>query len=531
MAVELTITGNGTFAGGKAALESYSYEEESTPITGEDSAGAVGQLSFSVRANSDTLLLMNDEVELTDQSNGRTRATVVGVSIQNEVASVAANSRLAKLSVERTLAPYSGTLGGALTAYLAACGVTTGFVIDSALTGRSVAFPGYVGNVWELLKQITAIHEFEISLTSSNIVFRPLRQRIAEVNRNASFSQDVQLGELARNVEVVYYQNTYKSSAMVYPKDGIWTDDLEVITVNAGEEVTVELELDVSLMSVDQPTPQAFVYKNHTGSVYAVAGNDGLPIQPAQWLAQGGSVRYEISPDNSKVLLVHVKGASEERYAPYSLSVNSGASNRYSALRVQGTGIFTYANTVTFPTGIDPALTTQEIGATIDFPHMTSYAEAASVGIRTAQRYAAATMTVNASTRVINRAGESGQVVYMTFGQHDTARAGLTFGTFDTAFAGNTFGQYDNIIIAAAQEPFESQAFGNAGGARVRAGDAWYRIRQATITQDSVEYTAEADTLLSDFDLVNAGITFTTFDTRWSGKTFADHALVPLRSS
>lgn len=531
MAVELTIIGNGTFAGGKAALEQYTYEEESTPITGEDTSGAVGQLSFDVRANADSLLLMHDDVELTDESNGRTRATVVGVSIQNQVASVSANSRLSKLNVERTLAPYSGTLGGALTAYLAACGVTSGFVIDSSLTGRSVAFPGYVGNVWELIKQLTAIHEFEVSLTSSNIVIRPLRQRIAETNRNESFSQDVQLGELARSVEVVYYQNTYKNTAMVYPKDNIWRDDLEVITVDAGEEVTVELELDVSLMSVDQPTIQTFVYKDHTGSVYAVAGNDGLPIPPAQWLAQGGSVRYEISPENSKVLLVHVVGASEPRYAPYSLSVNSGVSNRYSALRVQGTGIFTYAETLTFPSGIDPAMTTQEVGATIDFPHLTTYAEAASLGIRTAQKYAQAAMSVQARTRVINRAGEGGQVVYMTYGQHDTLRAGLTFGTFDTAFAGNSFGQYDDIIIAAAQEPFASQAFGNAGGARVRAGDAWYRVRQATITHESVEYTAEADTLLSDFDSVNAGSTFAAFDTRWSGKSFADHALVPLRNS
>lgn len=530
MAVEMNIvSGTGAWLGGRANLENYSVEEEATPITGEDSSGATGQLSFGVVAVEQSIRLMGDEVELTDQSNGRTRATVSALNIKDGAVSVTADSRLSKLVAEKSLAPYSGTLGGALTAYLGACGISTGYVIDSTLTGRSVTYPAYTGEVWEWIKQLCIVEQMEVTLVSSNIIFRPLRTRTADVNKNTARSVDVSNGELAQAVEVVWYDNQYRSNEMVYPKGG-WTPELEVFQVDAGETVVVEIPVDVSLVSVQQPTVQAFVDRYHTGSsVYAVAGNDGLPIQPAQWIAQGGSLTVAIGED-SKTLVVTIVGASEPEYAPYSISVNSGTSNRYSALRIIGTGVFFNAQTITFPTGVPSSVTAQEVGVTIDMPAMSTMAQAVTVGVNTAMKFAGSRMSLSASTLAVNRSGEPGTANYYTFGQFDAVNPLVTFNTFDTTWSGQTFAQFDAFYTALAQDNFENQAFGNAAGARVLDANVWYRIRQATITPSGIEYTAESDNTVADFDAANAGKTFAQFDALWSGWTFAEHALTPMRN-
>jgi hypothetical protein len=65
-------------------------------------------------------------------------------------------------------------------------------------------------------------------------------------------------------------------------------------------------------------------------------------------------------------------------------------------------------------------------------------------------------------------------------------------------------------------------------GARVKFRDAWYRIRSSNISESGVSYSAERDTLITEFNDRWTGKTFAQFDTQFTGKLFEDFAVIPL---
>lgn len=533
MAVNLKVTGNGHFQGASTNLTDYNATEDATPIEGSDSSGGVGQITFGViedPTSEGTILLLNDTVELEDGSNGRTQGVVNGVSSTDGVASVSADARLVAFMATRTTQPYNGTLGGAFTYYLGLVGITTGFSIDSTITSRTVTFPGFTGNMWDYMKQMCIAQQVEIALVSSNIVLRPLRARTVEVRKNASESWAVQNSDLAQSVEVYYYNNKYLTNGLTYPQGG-WNPDVSVYQVDANATLEFDIPTNVSLTSVQQPVVQDNVTRAYNASsVYAVAGNDGLPITAAQWSATGGSILVNINDDTSTLHVV-IKGAADPtgKYAPYRIAVSSGPSDYYSSLRIVGTGVFTDKQLMTIPTGVPLSKTATVVGATVDNPFISTPAEAATVGLKTAQKWAMAAQTISATATVLNRKGDKGTANYPTFaGYFAPLYAGKTFAQFDTLNAGKTFGDWDAIALASVQDTFENQAFGNIAGARVKFRDAMYRIRTATVNASTIDYTAESDTMFSDFDARWTGKTFADFNTRFAGKTFQDFDVIPL---
>lgn len=534
MAVNLKVTGNGHFKGASTNLTDYTSTEDSTPIEGSDSSGGVGQIQFGVvedATSEGSILLLNDTVELEDGSNGRTQGIVNGVTSTDGVASVTADGRLVAFMATRTTQPYTGTLGGAFTYYLSIVGITTGFTIDATITSRSVTFPGFTGNMWDYIKQMCVAQQVEIALVSSNIVLRPLRGRTIETRKNASESWSVQNSDIAQAIEVYYYNNKYTTDGLAYPQGG-WNPDVSVYQVDAGAILEFDIPTNVSFVSVKQPVVQNTVSRGYSGpsSVYAVSGNDGLPITAAQWTATGGSISVSIN-DDTTTLHVIIRGANDPtgKYAPYRIAVSAGPSDYYSSLRIVGTGVFTDKQLLTIPTGVPLSKTATVIGATVDNPFITTPTEASTVGLRTAQKWAMASQTINATATVLNRKGDKGTANYPTFaGYFAPLYAGKTFAQFNAANVGVTFAQWDAIAQASVQDSFDNQAFGNIAGARVRFRDAMYRVRTATINASTIDYTAEADTLFGDFDARWIGKTFADFDTFFAGKTFQDFDVIPL---
>ena len=707
MAVTLKVTGNGHFAGAETNLSGYSVQEDATPTVGGDNSGGVGQIDFTViedKGPEGTILLLNDTVELTDDSNGRTNGDVSSVSVNDGVASISAISRLGRLVATRTVQPYTGTLTGAFTYYFSLAGITSGFSFDSALTpatrtnliknpsGRrtltgysalngtmgqdigldtyvvsagsfvagnvgvliqgftigtdllpnttytvsgsvyqsnpsstskffltgsvtanspgvtgwgttsltfttpasgsinlwvlnganvvagdvvafrdlllevgstagtyfdgsypvkgftgyswtgatdnstsvqgpkQVSYVGFTGDVWDWLKQICVAQQIEISLVSSNIVVRPIRGREAEVHKNSSVSWSVANGDIARAVRVWQYNSYRQVNGLVYPAGG-WNSDVAVYQVDANEVLTVNIPVNVSIESLQQPSVVSYVDRAYTGpsSVYAVAGNDGLPVPPAQWTAQGGSLTVAIGED-TRSIDVTITGASDPvgTYAPYRIAMSAGPSNYYSSLRLIGTGVFFSKQSYDFTTGVPNDKTATEIGVEIDSPAINTIQEAYTIGIGAAQRWAGADQGISVSATVINRKGDKGTYNYPTFAQFDTDYAGKTFAQFDTTWTGKTFADFNNAYYASVADTFENQAFGNVAGARVKHRQAYYRIRNATTTEAGIQYSAERDTTFADFDAVWTGKTFADFDTRFTGKTFADFGVIPL---
>jgi hypothetical protein len=534
MGVTLDVTGNGHFAGSNADLSDYSVTEDSTPVDPSDQTGGIGQINFTVVEDTSVLgsvLLLNDTVKLADQSNGSTQGIVSTVNAQDGVASVTADNRLIALVSIVTAQPYIGTLGGALTYYLSLVGIVTGISIDATITGRAVAYSGWTGSAWDFIKEMCTAQQVEISLVSTNIVLRPLRTRIARTTTNSGVTRNVTFGSLAQSIEIYYYNTASITNKLVYPPGG-WNTSVQVYTVDAGALVEFDISLGASVSSIVQPVPALFVgpFDNST-SQYAVAGNDGLPIPVAQWQAGGGSMVVTINPDT---VSAHVKllGMADPtgQYAPYSIAVSSGSSSYYSSLRILGTGVSFTKNLINILTGAPAAMAPTAIGVTVDNPFITTLTQAYTAGMKAAQSYAGMTQTLSVNATIINRTGSKGNVNYPLFTKFTTDYTGKTFAQFDTTNTGQTFAQFDAAYFAQVQDNFDNQAFGNVGGTRVLDRQAYYRIRSGTITPSGISYSAERDTIVSDFDTVWTGKTFAQFDTKFTGKTFADFGVIPLWS-
>jgi len=555
MAVEAQITGNGSFAGSSAALTDYSALEDATPLDPSKNTGGVGQINFTVVDKPDagvsTLSLMNDTVVLVDGSNGTTTGTVSGVSVSDGIATVQGDSRLGLLLATRTAQPKNDTIANIFTYYLSLAGIDSGLVIDSLYKTTTVAVQGWTGVIWDNIRQFATARGAEVALVSNNIVLRPIRGRTAINKRNITEQINVQKANLARTIEVNYYNNTYSTNGFAYPKNGVWTEETQVYQVDAGQTLSVNLPIDASLESVIQPTCVSFVPRYGAQSVYSVIGQDGLPIPPSQWLNNGGSLTVSVGED-TKSLDIVIVGASTTQ-SPYRIAVASSASDTYSSLRINGRGTFFDMQTLTLPTGAANSETAQIVGTTIDNPYISTLDQAYTRGLPAAASYGGYQQTIAISTVGINRTTDNGSAAYPTFAQFNAGGlsyngnttpswVGKTFDNFTTTWSGQTFNQFAAYYYSFVANSFENQAFGNVAGARVPYRNGIYRVGSATITPLQVSYTADLDTLFSDFndawvvgywDLPQGGgakapFTFDDFTNVQANRTFNDFNMTPL---
>lgn len=528
MGVTVSINGGPT-----SNITGYSVTEDSTPIDPSDSSGGVGQVNISLaedEAADGSVLFINDSIDLEDGAQGTTVGTINSVNIANGIANIAGDSRIGAFMADRTAQPFNGTLQNAFIYYLGLVDITSGYYVDPSIASTAVVFPGFTGNMWDYMKKLCAAYKVEISLVSDNIVLRPIRTRTAENKRNIDESLSISNAELAQNVEVYYYNNEYKSSTLVYPKGG-WNADVQVYQVDALQTLEIEIPIDVSLTSVLQPTCVNSVARTYAGGangVYCVAGKDGLPIDSAAWAANGGRLSVAIGTDTRSIKVTIVGASDFANVAPYRIAMASDTSNTYSSLRIVGTGVHFDKQKITIPTGVPATKSSVLIGATVDNPFISTISQAYDAGSIVAGKYASPSQKINVSTVGINRSGESGSINYPTFASFDSTQGTNTFATFDTAQGSNTFAAFNAEQFALVKDNFDNQAFGNVAGSRVSYRNAMYRIRSANITESSVSYTAERDTLFSDWNSVWTGTTFADFDTQFAGKLFEDYAVIPL---
>ena len=539
MAVRMTITGNGKIAGGPTNVVSYSADEEATPVDPTSSRGGVGGVQItaveSERADG-SVLLIGDLVDLEDGSTGTTQAIVSGIQTVSGALTIDLESRLSLLVVNRQANPFSGTLEGAIRYYLELVGITSKVVIDPAIGSKIVVFPGWYGDVWLHMKMMGIAQGFEIALVSDNLVFRAVRLREAMAYRDSALTASLNTDSTALSVEGYLYNNVAKSDSLVWPVGG-WTPATQIWQVDAGETQEFDLPLSASLSSVSQPTCVSDVPRAYAGtaSVYTVIDKNKALVNPATWTSTGGSVEVVINEDTTSVT-VRVTGGGNANLQPYRIAMpigGSGASegDAYASTRIVGTGVFFDKVKVSVPTSADLERTTQEVGATIDNPFLGTPQLLWDALHRAAARFSGPAQTIRVSTVGINRIGVSGSADYFSFGDFDEATPALTtFAEFDAELDfGSTYADFDEHIQSLTVEQFKSQAFGNVAGARRRYRYSMYRIDSATISEDEVRYSAEEDTLYSDFeDVWPDGSTFADFDNVWDNKTYGDFNPIPL---
>ena len=264
-----------------------------------------------------------------------------------------------------------------------------------------------------------------------------------------------------------------------------------------------------------------------------------MPITPAQWAAYGGKVEVEIG-ENTKSLLVKITGPSGliqnngEPQRQFSLAQASGTSTNqtYSTLRLIGDGVHFDKQLLKVYTGVEPTRTSEEIGATIDNPFISTLEQAYATGMRAARLYTGRSIKLDGSVSSINNIGDTGVFAAQTYDDVELEYIGQTYGDVGAYIIG-TYDTYDNFqqftSTADGDNPnVANQTFGNVAGARIYDYESgrWYRIRSTTITQDSISFSADDDLTLDDVDTSFAGLTFGQVDTLYGGYDFFDGDLL-----
>lgn len=517
--------------GGKRTtnVTSFSVQEDATPIDPSSSAGGVGQITLGLVADRDSPMLMG-EIVITDGARGRTRGAVTGLSASDGELTVTADSILGRFNSNRVAAPYVGTLGGAVTYYCNLVGITTGIVINSAITSRAVTYPGWKGNAWVFLKQMLAKEQVELAQVYDTIYVRPLRQLIANTTRETTQDWSLSAGTSASSIEIYYYNHAYGTQREIYPVPG---QDPAIYTVNAGEIVKFTQQLNASMTSVNQPVVQNSVLNQSyagTNGVYAVAGNDGLPVTAALWASYGGSLSVAITSDPS-IIEVTIKGATYTPYAPYRIAMTSGPSNYYNALHITGTGVLWDKQLLTLPTGAKDPLSSDIVGVTVDNPFISTLEQAYDLGIITAGNYAGNTYTLNGSAYALNRNNVTGnEVTRATIADFNTAEGfGTRISTFNTEWTGQTINDFNVYWLNQTDPLWENQLFGNAIGSRIITPDAIFRVVSTTTSEALVQFSSVLDTLVSDFNTAWTGKTVADFNPIFVGRTTKDFNVAPVR--
>jgi hypothetical protein len=551
--IYVNILGTGNFRGGASNVINYSYTEGSTPLVPGDESGAIGDVSIDVAdCNDSSILLYKDEYFLQDRFHGSVVGMVENVTLNNDVLTMGGRSRIAALNVTRVAETRSGTIEQVMDYIFSIVGIDSNVVYDDSLPNTIIHTPGYEGDLWVFVKDLASAYNFEVTVIRNFIVVRPVRQRVIDATNLINQTIQIQDIELAREFDVAYYNYTPETNFLVLPKGG-WTPDVPVYQVEAGETVEFEVDLEFYLTSVVQPVVQDFVTKEYSGpsSVYSVSGNDSLPVPAALWTNLGGTMSFEILPPGNRLKII-VTGPNLPELSPYSISVSDGSTS-YSTLRVVGTGMNFTRELYTERTGLTAADTFNEKGQEIDNPTINTLQDAKDYALFARRLYALPKQTFSTSSREFRRIeGSIPFIFYPTFAEYNSSvPAEYSFNNFNSDYSGLTFDQFTTSVLNTVP-----QGFGEVSGSRVKLADAFYRVRNVTITPDIVSIDTEYDTLFEDLitvfrapqwkDLPASWVgmaedwedvvildevqkTFQDFNEIFEGTTFRDYALVPLR--
>lgn len=486
-------------------LTDYQVEEQASPLAAGDSFGSTGTITLNLTRPDPYVtpapntgwsqvldIGVNWFIDKTVIFKDSTKGTILGAveSVRRGDSDAAlvltCTTRLSELNVYGVTAqPYVGTLGGAFAYYLSLADITTNFSVDSAVSNRPVIFQGWTGELWFHLKEMAAAQECEPALVDGVILLRPIRTRVAGLGRDIDRSFEIGGGTLARSVEVYHYNSTAITNKLVWPPGG-FKPETEVQNVNAGEEAEYVLELSASVSSIQQPVMVMNVADDYSASsVYTIIANDGLPVSPRAWVENGGDLKVFIEPDTQSLRvrlrgargLPTVSGGPATNFAVALASDFSG--NRYSTLRIVGTGVSYDKQKIAVRTTVPENKTATEVGVTVDNIFINSVDDAYRAGVRAAIQYSGYQPSLNGSVYAINGLDENGQ------------------------------------------EDF--QVFGNVQGCRVwdKRSKRWYRIRSGSLTPAVVQgFQADDDLTHGDVEQAYSAFTYGDIQTARDGYTY-----------
>lgn len=455
-------------------ITTWQVQEDITSLDPGDTGTGVGQITFTTTDWPLSRMLSGTDVVLKDTVHGTTVATVRDVNGDGVTVAVTADSELANLNAYRTAAPFSGQLSNLFQYYLDLSNVYAPLNYQAA--NYRVDVPGFVGNVWDQVKQLCSAHAVEIAQVGDEIVVRSVRRREITVPNETEYGFNLNRQEAALAVDVAYYNHRAITKGEVFPVVG---EEPPIHSVAAGETIEYELTVDASLRTVHQPVcVQAAGPGNRSGSngVYTVVGNDNLPIMPQQWNNSGGRVEAIITDEPGQIIL-RITGAQIAHLSPFRIAESAGGED-YNSLHITGDGVAWRRQGVRLYTGADPLKVSTEVGSTIDNPYISSRAQAFRTGVHAAIAYSGSQTVINGGTSTVKGV---------------------------------------------------DQSFGNVIGSRIKKDLAYYRVSSTTTSPEGIGFSGEIDTTVRDFNTEWRGLTTAQFNTLWHEMTAGQFSAFPLR--
>lgn len=332
-------------------------------------------------------------------------------------------------------------------------------------------------SAWDYLNQVAAGLDVEFASVGGKVVLRPQRVTPIEITEYVGMPSVAPVANFAEAVSLEWAESPPRADPW-----WLYEDVEEILTVGAGEVVTVSVPTNSWFYFIRQPLP------SHTSTLagnsirgYAVTGQDNLPVVPNQWLDYGGSVYVHPSRVAGE-LEVTLTGPREEIPGvpgPYRFAASDGE-NDYPLLRFSGLGVqFGPTQTTTSLTGAPKRANTQIEPVTFTNVCATSWGRAWGL--------------------IADAAGDHGVPV--------TDLTGLTIPTT------------------------KALQLGLNEGSVFRWRNSLYRVMSVNYNIGTTSLTARAYTSYSDVFAKWPGATYQTVQSFWSGGyTYIDVSLTPLRT-
>ncbi len=313
-----------------------------------------------------------------DYGRGAFFGTVSSMSVNaGGIADISVDSILYKLNCEKTADPHFGSGATQATAFIYYCSLGDITVnpdnIASDFKYSPVAYPAWKGNVWEYIKMFCIANQGEIFFDAlGNVGLKKLRKTVIPVKESSGASMGTTLLGTTRKIEVNEYKNSWEVDTVI-------AQATTAYQVNFGEQITETLEMRASTVysKIFQPTcvtriePLPF-----TGGIgaspYVVVDNLNIPVPPAWWNGNGGSVKVKISDDDPLQLQVTIKApditASNSPYQePFRLA-EVYSDGTQPALFICGEGVVIKKELRSVSTGADQKFISRDSKATVDNP-------------------------------------------------------------------------------------------------------------------------------------------------------------------
>jgi hypothetical protein len=500
-----TVKFDGSGAILKGSEISYSYSEDVSSLSPDDVSGGSGQITISAIKQDDSVdfrkaaaLLINNSMSLIDSNSGEIEFQVKKVSTNNDLVSLTGSTVEGRMNVTKIAQPiggssaYADTLQQAIEYYCGLADITPDFDADllALISVKQVNFIGWEGNLWEQLKLLCASTSasatedvpMEMSVDINTLKFRIAKNRTANLTDNASsVSVEVDNFDASKRVSVTMYNTEYVANGIILEDSDAavelgFVESVSIrdqMQVDSGQTIIKRFKVRASLETVGTPTPRAtissFPYTGTTGE-YVIVGSDDLPIQPTQWVDQGGSLEVSLTENPNEIeIKITAPQASQLQQAgdpnayslaPYKIGVESSGGVDYPAFYITGTGVFFTRFTQAFQTGAADDYTASLEDTAIDSMFITSRMELASRGLAAAQAIAGPSVNVQISNPVdILMNSTIGSVIEYdrskyridtaTFSANDKSVTGVSispFPDFNAIWEGKTFADFTSTM-------------------------------------------------------------------------------------